>query len=388
MQPPHLMHGLGAAAIPADWPPIQPAEAEALLARLGRPDSLRALRWHSPRPYSAATVADTRLGPLVIKRHHHRLRTCADLEEEHRFITHLQTRGLPVPSLLRDAEGRSAFAAGPWTYEVQRLADGEDLYRQAPSWTPFLAVDHAHAAGAMLARLHAAAADFQAPPRATHLLVGRLRLFGQAQPLPALERELTARPALARWLAGRGDWRGELQRHLLRPWHAQARAALARPGIATPLWTHGDWHGSNLLWQRIASGRTRVVSVLDFGLADRSFALYDLAIAIERSLVPWLALDTGRPAEPALDQLDALLAGYGAIRSLDASRLRALAALLPIVHADYALGEVEYYAGLTGSDTHAGIAWQRYLLGHADWFASAEGRRLLARLQRAARRAP
>ncbi|WP_066093841.1 phosphotransferase enzyme family protein [Xanthomonas massiliensis] len=379
----HLMHGLGAAAIAADWPALREDEVDRVLARAGLPGVLRGLRWHSPRPFSAAAAADTRLGTLFVKRHHRRLRDVATLAEEHRFIEHLRARGLPVPALLRDGGGHSAFADGHWTYEIQRAATGEDLYRDAPSWTAFRAPAHAEAAGAMLARLHRAAAGHPAAPRSTSLLVGNLRLFGQADPLQAIVRDLPRRPALARWLAGR-DWRAELARHLL-PWHAGAREVLAAPAA---LWTHGDWHASNLLWHTGATGAAQVSAVLDFGLADRSFALYDLAIAIERNLVPWLALDDGHAAVAELDQLDALLHGYAAVLPLEAATLRALAALLPIAHADFALSEVEYYAGITGSDAHARIAWERYLLGHADWFAGAQGQALLRHLARRAAQAP
>lgn len=128
--------------------------------------------------------------------------------------------------------------------------------------------------------------------------------------------------------------------------------------------------------------------MFDFGLSDRTFALFDLATAIERNLIPWLDLDGGGRAVAELDQLDALLFGYASVLPLDAAQLRLLAALLPLVHADFALSEVEYFAGVTGSDEHAGVAYDRYLLGHADWFGSGEGQRLLRHLQRRAEAMP
>jgi len=372
----HQIHGMSLAPAAADWPPLRSDEVDALLRHMGLSDAVRALRWHSPRPFSAAAEVDSAVGTLFVKRHHRSLRDARTLGEEHRFIEHLRARGMPVPVLLRAPDGASAIALGDWTYEVQRAATGEDLYRDTASWLPFADTAHAQAAGRALALLHQAAAGYTAPPRSTTQLVANLRLFGSADPLQALQQDLHERPALAAWLQRR-DWRGDLRRHLL-PWHARAWPLLQTP--APPLWTHGDWHASNLLWQ--GHGATSAVSaVFDFGLADRTFALFDLATAIERNLVPWLELDAGGRAPADLDQLDALLHGYAQLLPLDAAQLRLLAALLPIVHADFALAEIDYFAGITGSDANAEIAYRRYLLGHADWFGGEEGQRLLRRLQ-------
>ncbi|MFC6840186.1 phosphotransferase enzyme family protein [Xanthomonas theicola] len=375
----HQMHGMSVATAAADWPLLRADEVDALLRRFALPDAVRALRWHSPRPFSAAAEVETSAGTLFVKRHHRRVRDVRTLGEEHRFIAHLRARGAPVPTLLRTAEGAGAVQSGDWTYEVHRAAEGADSYREAMSWTAFTGTAHASAAGRALAGLHRAAHGYAAAPRSTTLLVANLRLFGQPQPLPALQQDLTRRPALAAWLQRR-DWRGDLRAHLL-PWHTQAWPLLRAPPSA--LWTHGDWHGSNLLW-RGQGDASEVSAVFDFGLADRSFALYDLATAIERNLVPWLDLDEGRRAVAELDQLDALLHGYAAVLPLDAAQLRLLAALLPLAHADFALSEIEYFAGITGSDANADIAYRRYLLGHADWFGDDEGQRLLRHLRRRA----
>ncbi|WP_369940322.1 phosphotransferase enzyme family protein [Xanthomonas medicagonis] len=378
----HQMYGMTVAPAAADWPPLRADEVDALLRRMALPDAVRALRWHSPRPFSAAAEVDSAVGPLFVKRHHRRLRDARTLGEEHRFIEHLRARDVPVPALLRTPDGASAVEIGDWTYEVQRAAAGEDLYRDTASWLPFASSVHAHAAGHALARLHRAAAGYVAAPRSTALLVANLRLFGSADPLQALDQDLRARPALAAWLQRR-DWRGDLRRHLL-PWHARAWPLLQAPPPA--LWTHGDWHASNLLW-RGDGAASEVSAVFDFGLADRNFALFDLATAIERNLVPWLDLDAGGRAAADLDQLDALLRGYARALPLEAAQLRLLAALLPIVHADFALSEIDYFAGITGSDANADIAYRRYLLGHADWFGGEEGQRLLRHLQRHAQAA-
>lgn len=377
----HQMHGVGVEPVDSDWPALREDEVRAVLQHFDLPGDLHALRWHSPRPFSAAAEVTTDVGTLFVKRHHRRLRDARTLTEEHRFIAHLRAHGVPVPALLRARDAATALQLGDWTYEVQQAGEGEDSYREATSWTPFSSRTHAYAAGVALARLHRAAAGHAEPPRSTRLLVANLRLFGSHDPLQALAQDLHRRPALAAWLATR-DWAGELRAQLL-PWHAQAWPWLQRQPL---LWTHGDWHASNLLWRQDDTGAA-VSAVFDFGLADRSFALFDLATAIERNLIPWLDLDRGGRAVAEIEQLDALLDGYIRVLPLETAQLRALAALLPIVHADFALSEVEYFAGITASQAHAQVAYERYLLGHADWFANAEGQRLLRHLQRRAQAA-
>jgi Ser/Thr protein kinase RdoA (MazF antagonist) len=378
----HQIHGMGVETTAPDWPVLRGEEVELLLQKLQPALSVRAIRWHSPRPFSAAAEVDTDGGTVFVKRHHRTLRDARTLGEEHRFITHLHQHGAAVAQLLHSAQGHTALQVGEWTYEVQCAAAGEDHYREAISWTRFLNDAHAHAAGRALAELHRAATGYHAPARSTTLLVANFALFGQPDPIAALADDLQRRPALATWLQSR-DWRADLHAHVM-PWHSQAWPWLRQ--APPPLWTHGDWHGSNLLWQGDGT-HTRVSAMFDFGLADRSFALYDLATAIERNLIPWLELDDGRRAVAELDQLDALLHGYSRVLPLDGRQLQQLAVLLPVVHADFALSEIEYFAGITRSAQNAGIAYDRYLLGHVDWFANADGQHLLHHLRRRARAA-
>ena len=355
----HLVHGMGSAMEAPTWPAITPDEAAAVLA-------------HFPRPFSAATLIETDHGGLMLKRHHHRVRTVADLGEEHRFIAHLSAAGAPVPALLRAGEGASAVALGPWTYELQRQAAGEDLYRDRPSWTPFRSLDHAQAAGVALARLHRASHGYDAPERRAQPLVASFAILAAADPMAAAEAYIATRPALAAFLSQR-------------PWRRQLSAlfAAAGQGLATivarqaPLWTHNDWHPSNLLWS--ADGRVR--TWLDFGLADRSCAAHDLAIAIERTAVAWLELGQGRDdqlADPRAAQT--LIAGYRMTGGADRSVVAAAIRLLPLVHVEFALSEIAYFAGVVDDRVAAALAWDSYLLGHAEWFLSSAGRDFLARL--------
>jgi len=159
------------------------------------------------------------------------------------------------------------------------------------------------------------------------------------------------------------------------PWHA----GLARRLRDEPrLWAHNDWHVSNLLWRD-----GQISTVLDFGLASPTSALFDLATAIERNAVAWLELERGMEAV-RIDIALALLDGYRQVLPLSAARVHLLADLLPMVHFDFALSEVEYFEGVTGSTANADVAWQPFMLGHPAWFHSAPGQALLQALHAAA----
>lgn len=373
----HRVQGLNNDEVPADWPAISEAEVGWLRERFAQLHDAGAVQWRSPRPMSAAAIVGGASGRCFIKRHHHRVRTAATLGEEHRFIAHLGAAGVPVVKVLQDRDGATALEQGHWTYEVHAVAEGEDLYRDAPSWTPLTALDQAHEAGRMLARLHQASAGYHAPQRGTHMLVARDDLLRSDDPIALLERDFSQRPALADYLSHKA-WRQSLEQVVL-PWHAGLAARLqAEPR----LWAHNDWHVSNLLWKREGDA-TVVASVFDFGLASPTSALFDLATAIERNAVAWLQLERGMEAVH-VDTALALLAGYRQQRPLSARQVQLLADLLPVVHFDFALSEVEYFHGATGSTANADVAWHDFLLGHARWFGTREGQALLDALRAAA----
>ncbi|MCL7714899.1 phosphotransferase enzyme family protein [Stenotrophomonas mori] len=375
----HRVQGLGNDEVAADWPPIDAAELAWLQQHYPQLQGRVRTLWHSPRPLSAAALVESAAGRVFVKRHACSVRTPATLGEEHRFIAHLAAAGVPVVRVLHDRHGRSAVAQGSNCYELHAPGDGLDLYRDAHSWTPLTDLEQARAAGRMLATLHRASAGYAAPQRDTHLLVARDDLLRAADPLARLEQELPGRPGLADYLA-RHPWRAQL-RHDVLPWHAGA--ALAERLQAEPrLWTHNDWHASNLLWRR-QGGEPRVATVFDFGLASPTSALFDLATAIERNAVAWLALERGAQAVHAATAL-ALVEGYRQVLPLSAERLRLLADLLPVVHLDFALSEVEYFQGITGSTANADIAYHVFLRGHARWFRGGPGQALLEALRRAA----
>jgi Ser/Thr protein kinase RdoA (MazF antagonist) len=369
-----LSHGMNADAVISDWPALTSAEVARVLLHYPQAGTPKRLVWHSPRPFSAGCVMTTSTMDVFVKRHHVSVRDVAGLSEEHGFINHLRSRGIAVSEVLTTIDGATAFTDDHWTYEVHGVASGVDLYRDAVSWTPFSSSVHAHEAGKALARLHLAAQDYTAPARKAQTLVSSFTIFSQPDPLPAQQRYIERYPAIADYLKER-DWRGEAAGTLL-PFHARLLPYLDE---LTPLWTHNDWHASNLLWTD-RSAAAGVETILDFGLSDRTCALHDLATAIERNVIEWLAIQEGKTDAVHPDLLDALLEGYHLLRPLTSRQWLALAALLPLVHAEFALAELAYFHGITRSANNAALAYDAYYLGHAAWFNTTAGRALLARI--------
>lgn len=372
----HRVHGMGTALEAPTWPAITAAEAEAILARFPAAGAMTALRWHSPRPFSAAALVETDGGTFLLKRHHRQVRTAAALAPEHAFMAHLRSAGLSVPEVMLTDECCGATENGDWTYELHRSAPGLDLYRDRPSWTPFLSHRHAHEGGAALARLHLAARGFDAGPRGDYPLVASFTILPAPDPLAAAQAYVAARPALAAFLAGK-SWHEELARLF-----AALGADLSPQLVRQPtLWTHGDWHPSNLLWSQEREDEGTVVTTFDFGLAAQTCALHDLATAIERTAIPWLEPDHApADAQAAL----ALLAGYHTVLPLSREDVATTIALLPLVHIEFALSEVDYFAGILADPDQAALAWHGYLIGHADWFLSPAGQDFLAQVRNGA----
>jgi Ser/Thr protein kinase RdoA (MazF antagonist) len=377
-QPARLVHGMGKELVEPDWPPLTDAEASAVLARfpgLGGGAAATVVGWRSPRPMSAAALVRIGGGEVFVKRHHRRVRSMAQLAAEHAFAGYLGGQGIPVPAVRRAVDGRTCVRLGDFVYEVHAVAAGADDYRDAMSWTPFRHPGHARAAGAMLARLHLAAAGFARPARPPAVLMNSAAVITAADPLAAVAAIAGRRPGLASYLAGRA-WRAELARDVL---PAIGRAA-SRLAILPPGWGHGDWHPSNLTWYGTGPG-AQVAMVLDFGLANRTFAVHDLAVALERSAFGWLDLaDCGR-ASADLAAIGALLDGYQSVRPLTPAEAAALPEVLPVAHVEYALSEAEYFADVVSAPALADLAYDGYLLGHVRWFAAPDGRAALSHLR-------
>jgi Ser/Thr protein kinase RdoA (MazF antagonist) len=376
-----LVHGMGKDLAEPDWAPLVDSEVTAVLAgyRLPGPADASAdavVTWRSPRPMSAAALVRRGGVTVVVKRHHRRVRTAAQLTAEHAFAAHLRAHGLPVPAVRRTVDGRTAVARGDLVYEVQDVAAGVDLYRDAMSWTPFASTGHARAAGTALARLHEAAAGFRRPARPPGVLINSCHIITAADPLEQVAAMARRRPGLGRYLTGR-DWRGDLARDHL----PAIRRAAPLLGALERQWGHGDWHPSNLTWDSAAPD-AEVAAVFDFGLANRTFAVHDLAVALERSTIAWLDLAESGRAGVDTGAVDALLGGYQAVRPLGPAEARALPEVLPVVHLEYALSEVEYFADVVASPGLADLAYDTYMVGHTRWFAGQDGAALLDHLRR------
>jgi Ser/Thr protein kinase RdoA (MazF antagonist) len=375
-----IAHGMDGTLVEPDWPPLTLSEARALLGQFpGCGEPIRILSV-SPRPFSAASVVATSGGRAFIKRHHRTVRDREGLLEEHRFLQHLHAHGARVPRVFVSASGSTAIEAGEWTYEVHEAPAGVDLYEDALSWTPFRTVAHAHSAGQALARLHKAARGFAAPARQPRPLVAGFTIFAAQDPGAEMRRYLAARPALADDISTKRNAEHALE--LLAPFHAELQALL--PALQ-PLWTHNDLHASNLLWSD-AGADARATAVIDFGLADRTNAVHDLAQAIERNIVEWLAMmqDPERTGNVPvhMDHLSSLLDGYESVRPLSRDEAASLAPMTALCHAEFALSEADYFLGVLHSEEKARLASDDYLAGHARWFCSPGGHRLLNALRR------
>jgi Ser/Thr protein kinase RdoA (MazF antagonist) len=373
------VHGMDGTLVKPDWPPLTLAEVRALLANFPALTGPIEILSVSPRPLSAAGVVSTTSGRVFIKRHHRTVRNVEGLLEEHRFLAHLHAAGAEVPRILPSISGQTAIAMDEWTYEVHEIPVGIDLYEEAISWTPFRTPAHAYSAGQALARLHRAAQGFDAPLRKPRPLVASFTIFAAKDPGVALEQYLAARPTLASNAAVRVNCKQALQ--LLAPFHAQLLPLL--PALSS-LWTHNDLHASNLFWSDL-SDDAHATAVIDFGLADRTNAVHDFANAIERNIVEWLVL-VSDPAHPDdvpihLDHLHALLDGYESVRPLSEHEAAALAPMTALCHAEFALSEAEYFLAALHSHEKASMAYDGWLVGHARWFRSSPGRKLLDAIQ-------
>jgi Ser/Thr protein kinase RdoA (MazF antagonist) len=374
----HKAHGMDGSHVDPDWPPLLLDEIRALLKHFPGCEEPIRIRSVSPRPFSAASVVSTRYGSVFVKRHHRAVRDREGLLEEHRFLTFLRTRGASVPRVLASPSGETAIEFGESTYEVHETPEGVDFYQDSVSWTPFRSRAHAHEAGKILARVHGAAQGFAAPPRLARPLVASFSIYGSDNPASAMKDYLAARPGLATDETIRDSG---VALELLAPFHAELRDCLPHP---TPLWTHNDLHPSNLFWSD-TSQSARATAIIDFGLSDRTNAVYDLAHAIERSMVEWLTL-VKNPDHPDavrihFDHLQALLDGYEQIRPLSEQEAAALAPMTALCHVEFALSEADYFLGVLGSEQKARLATDGYLVGHARWFHSAAGKELLESLR-------
>ncbi len=368
-------HGMNGALTEVDWQPLDIAEVRWLLKQYPECGEALHIATRSPRPFSAASVVATCDKRVFVKRHHRNVRDAIGLKEEHHFIEHLQARGLAVPHVFATVSGATTVERDEWLYEVHSFPAGVDLYREEFSWTPFHSTEHARSAGETLAQLHSAARTFRAPRRKVQPLVGSFSIFACEDTSVGLNAYLNARPALLDSVKTLKNAKEALE--LLAPFHEELKPHIPSLG---PLWTHNDFHPSNLFWSGTSNDAV-VTAVVDFGLSDRTNAVHDLAVAIERSVVDWLALPVGtagkEPPTIHFDHLQAMLDGYTSTRPLSQAECSALPPMLALCHAEFALSETDYFLGVLNSAERARMADDWYLLGHARWFRSQYGQELL-----------
>jgi len=376
----HTIHDMDGNLAEPDWEPFTLDELRALLRDfpdLGEPMEILTT---SPRPFSSAGVVRTSKRKVFIKRHHHSVRDREGLQEEHRFMAHLRANGAPVLQVFASASGETAIASGDWTWEIHEAPDAVDIYEDAVSWSPFRTIAHAHSAGAALARLHLAAEGFDAKRRLPRPLVAGFTIFAGSDPKAEAARYLTARPSLANHLGVANCTLDAIE--LLASFHAELLPLL--PSLPS-LWTHNDLHASNILWSD-GSDNAQATYIIDFGLADRTNAVHDIAHAIERNIVEWLALgkDRNHPEDiPVhLDHLNALLDGYESVRPLSAAEAAALAPMTALCHVEFALSEADYFLGNLHSEDKARMAYYGWMVKHARWFLGSEGFALLDALRK------
>jgi Ser/Thr protein kinase RdoA (MazF antagonist) len=207
-------------------------------------------------------------------------------------------------------------------------------------------------------------------------LVAGFNIFAARDPRAEMGRYVGVRPRLAEYARTRGFVDESLD--LLAPFHAELLPLL--PSLK-PLWTHNDLHASNLFWSD-AGPDARAAAVIDFGLADRTNAVHDIAHAVERNIVEWLALGERNGDVPVHeDHLIALLDGYETVRTLADAEARALAPMFALCHAEFALSEADYFLGTLHSEEKAAMACDGWLVGHARWFHCNRGAALLDALR-------
>jgi len=372
-------HGLDGSLVEPDWTPLALDEVRSLLRQFPAIAEPTAILSVSPRPFSAASVIQTQTSRVFIKRHHRSVRDKEGLLEEHRFLAHLHAHGAPVPRVLGNSSGQTAIELAHWTYEVHEIPSGIDLYQDALSWTPFQSPSHAYSAGQALARLHQASQSFTAPSRQERPLVASFTIFAAPDPAEEINHYLAARPALNNDPVARTACDQAFE--LLAPFHAELQPLL--PSLPS-LWTHNDLHASNLFWSD-PSPNAHATAIIDFGLADHTNPVHDIAHAIERNIVEWLALTQDAAHDNAvpihLDHLQAFLAGYESIRQLSSEEAAALAPMAALCHAEFALTEADYFLSVLHSPEKACLATEGYLVAHARWYRSLRGQALLNALR-------
>jgi len=341
------------------WEPITPWEARGVLG----PETevlTRHRRW-----LFAVACCRTPKGDVYLKRQPPMGRTRAQIDWQHRLANHLADRGVPATRALALVESERLW------YEVHEPATGEDVYERADSWDPFRSDAHVRSAGRMLARLHAAGADY--PDRTPQPQAGFVVQLGAVarDPVAAVETLAAQRPAVADYLAGRG-WQAAVAAAYTEPF-ARLRPHLGELPMR-PL--HGDWQTNNLFF-----AGAEVAGIIDFHQADYAPRVLDLAVAVERNCFFWNRISAGDDTAFDLDQARLLVASYAAETPLEPAEREVFADVLAVCQFEYGISFLDYYWGVEGDREKADWAWDTFVVGHARWWCSPAGRAAAAAIR-------
>ena len=196
------------------WPIISDSEIADVLGRLEHPLAGTPLTV-SNRPTTAGILVDVGPRTVFIKRHGPRTVPADHLRAVHGLVAHVRDRGIPTPARLRFADHDTLWETPAGTWEVYEGAQGEDRYRDAPTWTVPRTLDEARALGAMTARLAIASADYRARRNPACAYQSSMHLFA-SDPRRDLPRWLAERPGVRAYLAHSGrriedQWAPHLQ---------------------------------------------------------------------------------------------------------------------------------------------------------------------------------
>ncbi|WP_300768291.1 phosphotransferase [uncultured Bifidobacterium sp.] len=358
------------------WPDITLAEADSLVGLIRGGDGVRArgMASHSGRPTAAAALVDTSRGLLFIKRYTRSVRDVETITPYHRFVAYLADRGVPTPRFLgfESTDGGTVLVRGDFVYEAYWAAAGEDEYGSALTWDPPRAPDHARSLGAFLAQIDCAAAGFDEPALAPNGMSNSFGVFAQDDIDGAVESWLECRPSVRGYLA-------ITDRDLHADLDVVRTYSRALSGVYPTLeerWTHGDPHVSNFLWK---GGRP--AAVIDFGLADRNTAVFDVAMLLERHCIQWVDVMNGKDDAYRIDVARDLLEGYTSVRPLSDIEKTVLPDVLAISQAQSGLSWLQYYMDGTHRMEDAAWCYDVCFLAHTRWFGSDSGRRFLDALR-------
>ena len=363
----NLGHGTSESPEIKDWQDISSSDLHSLQQHYPQFVGQQTILWRSPRPFSAALLLQVNAQIFFVKRSSRLFRSAQDLQQEHQLIRYMDEQGIAVPKIVFAHHGATAVELGEWSYEVHEKAHGVDPYANQLSWKPFFCAAHAAKAGQKLADLHQAAKHYPVTHgRSAKQLISNQDLLESENIQLAISHRIQNSPALSAYFADKvldETWLNQLSSA-----HSQIKSTMQQ---VPKIWTHNDFHASNLLWSD-ATDVAEITTVIDFGLADRCSAIYDLAVAIERNFIDWLAL--AQRADLYIDEagLIAFIQAYIEQAGLS-PELHILPELIKIVHSDFALSELEYFAGITQNIKHADAAYYDWLIGHTAWFFQPQG---------------